>query len=271
MSTINSLPSTSSSKYIPPEIPPVYLRQIIVDLLLRRGFEGAEAGALTEIERLLEHHITNLFEDSLEYAHLTGRQEANVADLVAAQEESGWGYKRLKRESKRKRGQAPQIEYEQSSAPPSPSLPTLSSLLDIDPNVAETDDRKPDLYSHGTSSTNHKGKGTKPIYSQEWFPSLPEKWTLLGSSTSENNELPLKEDIGHDHARPPNQVTTALLDFIKLTATERGDIPPELGVVNYGRIQNLGGSTDGDANGRGVAGSKGIKRKWGVKGVSTKS
>jgi hypothetical protein len=47
-------------------------------------------------------------------------------------------------------------------------------------------------------------------------------------------------------------VTSGVLDFIKLTATERGDIPPELGLVDYRR-----------ADGREV------RRKWGVKGVGS--
>ncbi len=45
-------------------------------------------------------------------------------------------------------------------------------------------------------------------------------------------------------------MTAACLDFVRSTATERGDISPELGVVHY----------------RKTAGGVG-KRKWGVKGV----
>lgn len=35
--------------------PPAYLTHHIASTLLRKGFQGAEAGALSEIERLLEH------------------------------------------------------------------------------------------------------------------------------------------------------------------------------------------------------------------------
>ncbi|WWC67569.1 uncharacterized protein I206_101478 [Kwoniella pini CBS 10737] len=266
MSTLTSLPSSSSSRYISPDVPSTYLRQVIVDLLLKRGFEGAEAGALAEIERLLEHHITNLFEDSVEYAHLTGRQEVNVIDLVSAQEGSGWGVKRLKRESKRKRGKAPQIQYDQISSPPSPDLPNLL-LFDDDPQetATESEDRKPDLNSMSGRKRNEKG--IKPIYSQDWFPSLPGKWTLLDTSKVDSNNHQPKEEVIHD--QPPSQITTALLDFIKLTATERGDIPPELGVVNYSRVQNAG--EDANMDKKGIVSGKGMKRKWGVKGVSTRS
>nr|XP_019047565.1 hypothetical protein I302_04181 [Kwoniella bestiolae CBS 10118]OCF26495.1 hypothetical protein I302_04181 [Kwoniella bestiolae CBS 10118] len=263
MSTMRSLPSNSSSNYLPPNIPQTYIRQTIVDLLLKRGFEGAEAGALTEIERLLEHHITNLFQESLEFAHLSGRREVNALDLVSAQEESGWGVRRMKRESKRRRGKenASEVTYDPSlSTPPSPSLPSLSSLLDEQQDQAE--DIKPDL---------SKARGVKPSYSQEWFPSLPEKWTLI-SPTDDN--IPTSTD----DSTPPNQpmqVTSALLDFIKLTATERGDIPPELGVVNYHRTSHRQDTSPdydgGNRLGIGKGGGGGVKRKWGVKGVSARS
>ncbi|WVW78845.1 hypothetical protein I302_100808 [Kwoniella bestiolae CBS 10118] len=291
MSTMRSLPSNSSSNYLPPNIPQTYIRQTIVDLLLKRGFEGAEAGALTEIERLLEHHITNLFQESLEFAHLSGRREVNALDLVSAQEESGWGVRRMKRESKRRRGKenASEVTYDPSlSTPPSPSLPSLSSLLDEQQDQAE--DIKPDL---------SKARGVKPSYSQEWFPSLPEKWTLISPTDDTYVNLVLNRYIAvrdqaddspssilrgqniptsTDDSTPPNQpmqVTSALLDFIKLTATERGDIPPELGVVNYHRTSHRQDTSPdydgGNRLGIGKGGGGGVKRKWGVKGVSARS
>ncbi|OCF59193.1 hypothetical protein L486_03695 [Kwoniella mangroviensis CBS 10435] len=266
MSTMRSQPSSSTSNYLPPDVPQAYVRQVIVNLLLKRGFEGAEAGALTEIERLLEHHITNLFEESLELAHLSGRREANAIDLVAAQEESGWGVKRMKRESKRKRGKAPDIPYDPSSSTPSsPTFPTLSSLLD-EQHGEEGEDIKPDF----SSTAKAKGRGIKPAYSQEWFPVLPEKWTMVDADASDKgNHTPNKEDQNHNHNQPI-QVTSALLDFIKLTATERGDIPPELGVVNYNRVDDKQDSAPMDGLKEMTAG-KGLKRKWGVKGVSARS
>jgi hypothetical protein len=42
------------STYVPPPTAPGYLHRIVGATLLRRGFEGAEAGALAEMERLLE-------------------------------------------------------------------------------------------------------------------------------------------------------------------------------------------------------------------------
>lgn len=76
------------------------------------------------------------------------------------------------------------------------------------------------------------------------------------------------------------QVTSSLLDFIKLTAAERGDIPPELGLVNYRKDPGLaagsGASTDsmgadfgnGSREERAVE-TIGKKRKWTVKGVES--
>ncbi|WWC87267.1 uncharacterized protein L201_002155 [Kwoniella dendrophila CBS 6074] len=268
MSTTRSLPVASSSTYIPPNVPQVYLRQMVVELLLKRGFEGAEAGALTEIERLLEHHITNLFEESLEYAHLTGRREVNVMDLVAAQEETGWGVKRMKRESRRRRGKAPQIEYEDSiSSPPSPTLPSLSSLIEDNEErqKSQDEDLKPDLSS--LSNRSRKSRGIRPIYSQDWLPVLPEKWTLLDSFANNNTNSTSKDDtLSQDQ---PVQITSALLDFIKLTATERGDIPPELGIVDYRRASNKDDNSNSD--GLAIGAGKGVKRKWGVKGVSARA
>lgn len=73
-----------------------------------------------------------------------------------------------------------------------------------------------------------------PPYAYENAPPLPQPWTY-------------KPDEVQPPPPPPNKVTSGVLDFIKLTATERGDIPPELGLVDYRRREG--------------------KRKWGVRGA----
>jgi hypothetical protein len=61
---VDAVPSTSATTiqsldrlhtHLAPSTPSHYLTRHIASTLLRRGFQGAEAGALTEIERLLEH------------------------------------------------------------------------------------------------------------------------------------------------------------------------------------------------------------------------
>lgn len=76
-----------------------------------------------------------------------------------------------------------------------------------------------------------------PEYAWEGAPALPDPWTY-------------KPDLPPPPAPPASRVTTGVLDFIKLTATERGDIPPELGLVDYRRVEG-----------------REVKRRWGVKGV----
>lgn len=44
--------------HLHPDAPAHYLTHHVATALLRRGFQGAEAGALTEIERLLEHRVS---------------------------------------------------------------------------------------------------------------------------------------------------------------------------------------------------------------------
>lgn len=55
--TVASLPPVAGSSDItlPPSAPSEYLRQMAGITLAREGFEGAEAGALSEVERLLEN------------------------------------------------------------------------------------------------------------------------------------------------------------------------------------------------------------------------
>lgn len=52
-STIGSL--AFPTVLVPPTLPSQYLSYLIVTTLQRAGFDGAEAGALAEMERLLEH------------------------------------------------------------------------------------------------------------------------------------------------------------------------------------------------------------------------
>nr|XP_031861812.1 uncharacterized protein CI109_002641 [Kwoniella shandongensis]KAA5528884.1 hypothetical protein CI109_002641 [Kwoniella shandongensis] len=266
--TITSLPTSSSSTHIPPSTPSAYLRQVIVNTLLKRGFEGAEAGALAEIERLLEQHITNVFEDSIDYAHLSGRREVNAQDLVAAQEESGWGVRKMRKEARRKRGRAPHVPTI-PSPPPSPKSESLASLFQQqDPTSTSTqEDRKPDLDRTPTSSNSTKGE--KPYYAEDWVPSLPLKYTYSLSTLplpTKKVEFELEDEIvKDDEDKPPVRVTSALLDFIKLTATERGDIPPELGVVDY-RRETGSAIVDGQEHRQGQGQAK--RRKWGVKAAT---
>jgi len=53
MSTTDSL--NTPRTHLPPTIPPYYLQNVIVSILQRKGFDSSEAGAITEIERLLEN------------------------------------------------------------------------------------------------------------------------------------------------------------------------------------------------------------------------
>lgn len=54
MSSTTSSPQPLTSSYIPPSTAPPFVRHLIVSALSSRGYDGAEAGALTEIERLVE-------------------------------------------------------------------------------------------------------------------------------------------------------------------------------------------------------------------------
>jgi hypothetical protein len=76
-----------------------------------------------------------------------------------------------------------------------------------------------------------------PDYAWAGAPPLPDPWTY-------------KPDLPPPAPLPPSRVTAGVLEFMKLTATERGDIPVELGLVDYRR-----------------ADTRDVRRKWGVKGV----
>lgn len=77
-----------------------------------------------------------------------------------------------------------------------------------------------------------------PEYAWDGAPPLPEPWTY-------------KPDLPPPKPLPALQVTAGVLEFMKLTATERGDIPAELGLVDYKR-----------------ADTREMRRRWSVKGVS---
>jgi hypothetical protein len=51
--TLSSLDSLST--HLPPSTPAEYLRYVIITTLRRKGYNAAEAGALAEMERLVEH------------------------------------------------------------------------------------------------------------------------------------------------------------------------------------------------------------------------
>jgi hypothetical protein len=44
---------------------------------------------------------------------------------------------------------------------------------------------------------------------------------------------------------PIGQITKRSLDFVKMTASERGDIPAELGVVNFRKSRKRGAAGTG--------------------------
>ncbi|WOO82956.1 uncharacterized protein LOC62_04G006436 [Vanrija pseudolonga] len=209
--------SDTPHTHLPPPAAPAYLHRLVGQTLQRRGFEACEAGALGEMERLIEHHIQRLFTLAHDYAALTGRTAPNARDLLAAQEASGWGVRDLAREAKKQRiGVDLVVEEEQPEPTPTPNITSVPE---------DGGDVKPRL------------ERTIPPYAYDSAPSLPPAWTY-------------KPDRPPTPPLPAGNVTSGVLDFIKLTATERGDIPPELGLVDYRR---------GDG--------REARRKWGVRGV----
>ncbi|RSH78460.1 uncharacterized protein EHS24_002185 [Apiotrichum porosum] len=193
-----------------------YMNRVIGQTLVRRGFDGAEAGALTEMERLLEHHIQRLFENAHDYARLSGRSLPHAVDLFAAHEDSGWDVRSLRREAKRKRAG---VTLPTSEEPPEPAAPiNIASIPEGDGDV------KPKL-------------AKAPEYAWDGAPALPDPWTY-------------KPDLVPPPPPPSSKVTAGVLEFMKLTASERGDIPAELGLVDYRRADTREG-----------------RKKWGVKGI----
>jgi hypothetical protein len=107
--------------------------------------------------------------------------------------------------------------------PPEPvPIPNISSI----PTSTDGTDAKPQL-----------SRIKPPEYAWDGAPPLPDPWTY-------------KPDMPTPAAPPPSRVTAGVLEFMKLTATERGDIPAELGLVDYRR-----------------ADTREVRRKWSVKGV----
>lgn len=129
-----SVPSTSATviksvdslhTHLSPSVPSHYLTRYIASALLRRGFQGAESGALTEIERLLEHReyppqwdyerfslmvdLHAVFSGSAEYARLAGRGQPNAFDVLKARGEVEYSsVRRMRRESRKRRpGRSP--------------------------------------------------------------------------------------------------------------------------------------------------------------------
>ncbi|CAK9779526.1 hypothetical protein CC85DRAFT_287380 [Cutaneotrichosporon oleaginosum] len=206
MSRSKDIPHT----HLPPDATRHYLTRLVGIALQKRGFDGAEAGALAEMERLLEHHIQRVFAEAGAYAAHAGRAVPHARDAYECLAQQG-----LKRAAKRKRH--PIAMPTRAESPEPVQSETLATL-------PEGEDVKPSLRA-------------SPEYAWDGAPGLPEPWTY-------------KPDPVPPPGAPAGKVTTGVLDFIKLTATERGDIPPELGLVDYRR-----------ADGREV------RRKWGVKGV----
>lgn len=224
-STTSSLPPAPAA-YIPPSAAPPFLRRLIVSALSSRGFDGAEAGALTEIERLVECHIEHVLGGAKDYANLCGRRDVHAGDVVMAQEETGWRVDAMRKESKRKR-RALNLQT-RSSPPPSPTSTTFTLPDLLRQELSTESDQKPSIASLSTARGETGGSGEKLSYAESWMPGLPEKWTYTTSNGDYSFNL-------QEHV----QVTSSLLDFIKLTAAERGDIPPELGLVNYRKDPGL--------------------------------
>ncbi|WVQ83840.1 hypothetical protein IAT38_005984 [Cryptococcus sp. DSM 104549] len=312
-------PGTSSA-YLPPSAPPAFLQHLIVSSLLRRGYDGAEAGALGEIERLLEKHINHVLQDARDYANLSGRRDVHAGDVAAAYDcvaggswsggaggvgsaananASGSGsagagvsvsasaggsrpavkaeirrrsVRGMRKEAKRRR-RALGLQTAPSPPPSPPPSPTSSALTLADLIRQESDrpatdadgeqeDRKPQLAAleRGGSGVQGGKGGKRLAVAEGWMPVLPEKWTLEAAGELQ----PPTEK------KPPSelpQVTSTLLDFIKLTAAERGDIPPELGLVDY-RREGGGSGGKGIGAGAGAGAGAGKKRKWGVKAAA---
>ncbi|ORY25339.1 hypothetical protein BCR39DRAFT_544363 [Naematelia encephala] len=217
--TINSLPDPHT--HLDPSVPPQYLARFIAQTLQRKGFEGGEAGAIVEMERLLEHHIHHVFASAMGWAQHANRASANTMDVLQAHEEISLRPKKFKRETKRRRRPMKLAKIEES-----PEISHQDTLADLTDYIRDNDnDPAPDF--------------RVPL------PSLPPKWTY--ARPKDDQEPLIKEETG----RVILQVTPASLDFVKSTVMERGDISPELGIVNYRR---------------GLGGARG-KRKWGLKGV----
>jgi hypothetical protein len=102
-----------------PSTPPQYLQRMIMTTLHRKGFESAEAGALAEMERLLENRwskfkapleanciyidVQSIFTRAMNHANLSGRTSSNAIDLLESQETTSWPSITLRNESKRHR------------------------------------------------------------------------------------------------------------------------------------------------------------------------
>lgn len=106
-----------------------------------------------------------------------------------------------------------------SEEPPEPAAPiNIASIPEGDGDV------KPKL-------------AKAPEYAWDGAPALPDPWTY-------------KPDLVPPPPPPSSKVTAGVLEFMKLTASERGDIPAELGLVDYRRADTREG-----------------RKKWGVKGI----
>jgi len=147
---------------------------------------------------------------------------------MAAQEASGWDVGTLRRESKRKRTGTSirkavlTLDYELAVEEEEPEPAPAPNIASIPSTTGE--DVKPQLQK-------------PPEYAWEGAPPLPDPWTY-------------KPDLPPPPPLAPSKVTAGVLEFMKLTASERGDIPAELGLVDYRR-----------------ADTREVRRRWGVKGV----
>ncbi|KAK4686007.1 hypothetical protein P7C73_g4131, partial [Tremellales sp. Uapishka_1] len=224
--TTHSLPAPST--LLAPSLPAQYLNHLILTTLQRKGFESAQSGAIVEMEHLLERHMRNLFETANEYAELCNRATPNMADLHSSFLATGYSVAKLRKEAKRRR--AP-IKLPTESERPDVEVPL--SLFDVEGAEGQGSDAKPSI---------QRREGEKASYAWEGALTLPEKWTYA---------IPAETDSKAPDTAPAH-LSSTLLDFIKQTATERGDIPPELGLVDY-RLEGGGG--------------KKKRKTWGVKGV----
>ncbi|KAK1926649.1 hypothetical protein DB88DRAFT_175659 [Papiliotrema laurentii] len=188
-----------------------YLRRFVITTLHQKGAEGAEAGVISEIERLLEHHVQNLFETARDYAQLAHRSIPNANDVLQAHASSSHSARKLRKESKRRKRPIPLSTV---AEPPEDEVKeTITSLAEA------MRDGKMAAQVADASMWGEGGTEKKLDYAFDGAPRLPPSWTFPS---------PLQPS----EPEPAAKVTSAALNFVKATVTE-ADIDPELGIVNY--------------------------------------
>ncbi|GFZ49050.1 hypothetical protein JCM24511_06800 [Saitozyma sp. JCM 24511] len=263
-STIGSL--AFPTVLVPPNLPSQYLSYLIVTTLQRAGFDGAEAGALAEMERLLEHpsggqqsprllrDCTSFGEEGDVLRDCTSFDEEDDVDVdVDMDVDMDTLFEGAK-------------EYADLSGRPQPVLADL--------HAAHQEAASGSGSSKRLRRESKRRRNPIPLEKIDQPPSPPREITLdllpdrstiqedtkpdISSSgrvqtqtrtQSRRGEVPTYAPgwapglpgkwtyavLDPDEETPPEapvQVTAASLDFVKATASG-GDIPPELGIVHY--------------------------------------